>query len=321
MKKNVAALFLGVFLCLPSLIEAQKVFRVGVLVSDDQFLVALEGFKENMRELGYPERTGVEYEVHNAGGDSETLEALAREVVRNRPDVIVTSSTTATVPVAKLTQGTDLPVVFLSAADPLRFAKSYRSSGNNLTGISTATFELTAKRLELLKELAPWAKRVASLNNPNGVNYQRNLISVREAGKRLGLLIMEREASNLGELARITARLTHRMVDAIILPPDVMATRNIELVVRHAIQEKLPVIAATPMSVRRGGLATYGADYRALGRQGAALVDKIFKGARPRDLPIELPSRLIVVINLKTAKAIGLKVPKGVLLRADALVE
>ena len=133
--------------------EAQKVYHVGALVAEDQFMPAFEGFKTKMAELGYIEGKNIHYDFYNAKGDRDSIQKLAEKLVHAKPDLVVTSSTTATVPLAKLTKGTDLPVVFLSAGNPLRFVKSYPSSGNNLTGISAASLDLTAKRLELLKEL------------------------------------------------------------------------------------------------------------------------------------------------------------------------
>ena len=306
----------------PQLALTQNVFRIGALISDDLFLPAIEGFKKKMAELGYTEGKNINYELHNAKGSAETLNKLAARVVQAKPDLIVTSSTTATAPVAKMTSGTDLPVVFLSAGNPLEFVNSYASSGNNLTGISSATVALTAKRLELLKELAPWVKRVASLNNPNGVNYRENLVAVREAAGKLRFTVTEINVTSREELVRETAAITRRVTDAIFLPPDTVITKNIEVLVTHCIKEKLPLIPPSPQSlVERGGLATYAPDYLALGQQGALLVHKILKGSKPSDLPVEQPVKLKLVINLKTANAIGLKIPKEMLLRADEVIE
>src|SRR3989337_461845 len=132
--------------------EAQRVYRVGALVAEDQFIPAVDGFKQRMAELGYVEGKNIVYDFQNSKGDQDLLGKLAKALVQQKPDLIVTSSTTASVPIAKITAGTDLPVVFLSSGDPLRLVKSYASSGNNLTGISSSSIELTAKRMELLKD-------------------------------------------------------------------------------------------------------------------------------------------------------------------------
>src|SRR3989338_8105221 len=148
--------------------SAQKIYHIGALVAEDQFVPAFNGFKKKMAELGYIEGKNIRYDFYNAKGDRDSIQKLAEKLVHAKPDLVVTSSTTATVTLAKLTKGTDLPVVFLSAGNPLRFVKSYPSSGNNLTGISAASLDLTAKRLELLKELVPKVKRVVSLNAASG---------------------------------------------------------------------------------------------------------------------------------------------------------
>lgn len=306
----------------PAQAIAQRVYRIEALISDDLFVPAIEGFKKKMAELAYTEGKNINYELHNARGNAETLNKLAAKVIQAKPDLIVTSSTTATVPVAKMTSGTHFPVVFLSAGNPLEFVKSYTSSGNNLTGISSATVELTEKRLELLKELAPRVKRVVSLHNPHGVNYRDNLIAVREGVKKQGFTLIEFDITNREELVRAIAGITHKVADAIFLPPDIVITRNIEVVVEHSIKEKLPLVPPSPQSlVERGGLATYAPDYFALGQQGALLVHRIFKGSKPSDLPVEQPVKLKLVINLKTANAIGLKISREMLLRADEVIE
>jgi putative ABC transport system substrate-binding protein len=257
---------------------ANKVTRIGALVSEDFFLPAFEGFKEKMAEKGYVDGKTVQYDVRNAKGDQKALQKLALELVQQKPDLIVTSSGRATLPVAKATQGTPIPVVFLGVGNPLEFVKAYASSGNNLTGISTSVIDLTEKRLELLKQLAPRVKRVASLNNPNGLTYKDNLFAVREAAKKLGLELWEVNVTDRREIEQLIPTVTQKVVDAIFLPPDRLITGNVEVFVRHSIKEKLPLIPPSA-AYGSGGLATYGHDYVALGRQGANLADKILKGA------------------------------------------
>jgi putative ABC transport system substrate-binding protein len=300
--------------------HAAKIYRIGGLVMTDEFLPTFEGFKKAMAEAGYKEGKTVVYELHNARGDGAALQSLARQLAQGRPDLIVTTSSASTAPVARATAGTAIPVVFLGAGEPLKFVKSYASSGNNLTGISTAVLDLTEKRLELLKEIAPSVKRVALLANPLGVTYEDHLVAVKEGCKKLHFYLLQRNASNREQLEKVAAALTRKATDAIILQPDAMLGRNIDIVAEQSIREKLSLIPP-PAFIRNGGLATYGPDNAALGRQGAILVDKILKGARPADLPVEQPAKLNLVINLKTARAIGLKIPRDVFLRADLVLE
>lgn len=322
MKKAFFIFMLGSLLCLAGSAEAQKAYRIGGLVANDQFLPAVEGFKKRMADLGYTEGRNIKYEVRNAQGDRDALRKFAQKLVQDKPDVIVTSSTTATVPVARATEGTDLPVVFLSAGNPLRFVKSYASSGNNLTGISTSAIDVTEKRMELLKELAPGIKRVISLHNSKGENYEANLKATREAAKRLGLELSEVTVESYDDLLRKGNQLlTRNLGEGLILPPDATLNAFQKQISFHVIKEKLPSVAANVGNVHDGALATYAADYFALGQQGAVLVNKILKGVRPTDLPIEQPFKLKFVINLKTVKAIGLTVPKELLVRADEVIE
>lgn len=308
--------------CFANPAEAQKVYHIGALVADDSFIAAIDGFKHKMAAIGYLEGKNVLYDLNNAKGDRAALDRMAHNLVHDKPDLIVTSSTTATVPIAKASAGSSIPVVFLSAGNPLVFVKSYSSSGNNLTGVSTSTLDLTAKRLELLKELAPGVKRVISLNNPNGPNYEEHLKGTREAAAKLGLDLVEVTVTSSEDLVKRSKEvLTRRIGSAIVYPPDTSVNAALGLIYPQVVRERLPSVGTNIGNVHDGALATYAADYFSLGQQGAVMVDKILKGSRPTDLPIEQPAKLKLVINLKTAKAIGLKIPKEILLRADEVIE
>ena len=322
MKKSILALIAVWVLSCPQPSEAQKVYRIGALVASDLFVPAFEGFKKKMAELGYVEGKNVKYDFHNAKGDSETIKKLAQKLVQDKPDLIVTSSTSVTLPIAKLTEGSNLPVLFVSASDPLRFVKSYASSGNNLTGVSNSSLDLIEKRMDLLKELVPGIKRVIVLEVPSGTNYEANHRLIWEAGKKLGLDLTSVQAAGLEEIkGKISALITRQLGEAVFTPPDILVTAAIEEIARQAIKETLPLIGTNIETVKRGALATYTAAYFELGQQGAVMANKILKGAKPADLPIEQPFKLKLVLNLKTAKAIGLKVPRELLLRADEVIE
>ena len=174
-----------------------------------------------------------------------------------------------------------------------------------------------------MKEIAPTTKRIILLSNPMGENYQAYLRVAREAAKRLGLELagLEIRAASGEEVKEKLPLITRKLGDAVLVPPDVAFVAVAGDMAQQAIRERLPVVGPNVQTVRGGYLAGYSSDYYSLGQQGAMLVDKILKGARPTDLPIELPSKLTLVINLKTAKAIGLKVPKELLLRADEVIE
>jgi len=322
MNKTVSALIFGFVLSLANSSEAQKVYRIGALVATDQFIPAFEGFKKKMAELGYIEEKNIKYDLHNAKGERDALKTLAEKLVKDKHDVIVTSSTTATAPVAKASAGTNIPVVFLSAGNPLEFVKSYASSGNNITGISSSSLDLIDKRMELLKELVPRVKRVITLQVPSGTNYEKARHLTLEAARKLGLVLVEVEVSNHEEIkSKISGLVTRKLGDGVFIPPDAAVIVVMEEIAQQAIKEQLPVVGPNIENVKRGALAAYSSDYFALGQQGAVLVDKILKGAKPSDLPTEQPFKLKLVLNLKTAKAIGLKIPKEILIRADELIE
>jgi putative ABC transport system substrate-binding protein len=309
--------------CLPEARAAggQKIIAIGSLNTADQFLDAFEGFKSRMAQLGYQEGQTVRYEYHNSKGDAERLKAIAQELVQAKVSMIVTTSTTGTVAAAKATRGTGIPVVFLSAANSQLLIKDFSGSGSNLAGISSASLELTAKRFELLKELAPGAKKMALPVDPKGVNYSVIVEENRQAAAKLGFVISEIHVRSVDEIAPAMAVVTRKSYDAVFSPADTLVSAGIDWVVKQAIKEKLPTITALLVNVNRGCLATYASDYLALGKQGAVLADKILKGARPAALPIELPDKIKLALNLKTAKAIGVKIPKEMILRADEIFE
>jgi len=318
--------FLAFMLILaPCWAQAQKVYRVGALVADDQFIPAVDGFKQRMAELGYVQGKNITYDFQNSKGDQDVLKRLAEALVQRKPDLIVTSSTTASVPIAKLTQGTNLPVVFLSAGDPLRLVKSYASSGNNLTGISSSSVELTGKRMELLKNLAPKIKRVILLIDTVGIgiNHERLTADAREAAKKLGLepVQLDIQTRNADEMKQQIPLIKRSLGDALFVPPEASIVAATEDIARQVIKEKLPHVGPNIETVRRGLLAAYSSNYHSLGQQGAVLVDKVLKGARPTDLPIEQPFKLHLRLNLKTARAIGLDIPKDILLQADEIIK
>jgi putative ABC transport system substrate-binding protein len=301
--------------------EAQKIYSIASLNTSEQFVSSFDGFKARMVELGYREGRNVRYDFYNSKGDHQLLQEIAEKLAQQKPDMIVTSSTSATVAAAKATERTLTPVVFLSAGNPQKLIKSFASSGSHIAGISSASLELVAKRFELLKELAPKSKKIAMPIDPKGINYAASISEVNQAAAKMGFTVWEIPVATSDELVKAAHAITRKQVDAIFIPPDSLVSDRVDILVKQAMQERLPVVCSLLSLVERGCLATYAADYVALGRQGAILVDKILKGARPAELPIEMPHKLNLVLNLKTAKAIGLAIPREVLLRAEEVIE
>jgi putative ABC transport system substrate-binding protein len=314
---------LVIFLLVCSAISAaaQKLYSIGSLNTAEQFISAFQGFRTRMAELGYRENHNVRYQFYNSRGRNELLATLAEKLVQDKMDLIVTSSTSATAVAAKATEGTRIPVLFLSAGNPEKLVKTFSGSGGNLAGISSASLELLEKRFELLKELAPATKRVAVLHYPPGINYRSNVSETRDAAARFNLKLGEFNVTNVDEMEKSARAINRSDFDAIFAPPESFITEKIDILVRQALKEKLPLITSLLVNVERGCLATYAANYHALGRQGAALADRIFKGANPGNLPVEMPDKVNLVLNLRTAKAIDLKISKEILLRADQVFE
>jgi ABC-type uncharacterized transport system substrate-binding protein len=318
---NVAIMTLMGIIFATNAAAAEKILTIGSLNTADQFIDAFQGFKSRMAELGYKEGHNIRYEYHNSQGNAEQLRAMTRKLVQDKVNMIVTTSTTGTVAAAKATKGTGIPVVFLSAANTQLLVKGFSGSGNNLAGISSASLELTGKRFELVRELVPGAKRMVMPVDPKGVNYRMIVEENRVAAAKLGFTISELHVRDVAEIASAVQTISRKTYDAVFSPADTVVTAGIDWVVKQAIKEKLPIVTALLVNVKRGCLATYASDYGALGKQGAVLADKILKGAKPANLPVELPDKIKLVLNLKTAKAIGLKIPETMLLRADEVIE
>ena len=301
--------------------HGQKIFSIGSLNTADQFLNSFEGFRARMAELGYRDGQNVRYQYYNSRGNDELLKSLAQKLAQDKLDLIVTSSTSATVAAAKATEATRTPVLFLSAGNPQKLVKSFSSSGNNLAGISSGSLELMGKRMELLREIAPKASRVVMPVDVNSVNLASNTQEVGEAAARFGFKVSELKVASPEELEKLAAGIKRKNFDAIFTPADSLVSNGIDAIAKVAMAERLPLISSLLVLVKRGALASYAADYSALGRQGAVLADKILRGAQPTSLPIELPRKYNLAINLKTAKAIDLSISKELLLRTDDVIE
>ena len=249
------------------------------------------------------------------------LKTLAQKLAHDKLDLIVTSSTSATVAAAKATEVTRTPVLFLSAGNPQKLVKNFTSSGNNLAGISSGSLDLMGKRMELLREIAPRASRVAMPVDVNSVNLAANTQEATEAAGRFGFKVTELKVASPEELEKLAAGLQRKNFDAIFTPADSLVSNGIDAIAKVAVAERLPLISSLLVLVKRGALASYAADYSDLGSQGAVLADKILRGAPPAALPIELPRKYKLAINLKTARTIDLRIAKELLLRADDVID
>ena len=327
MKRREFITLIGGAASLPLVARAQpagRVYRVGYLAiaSREQSLHLIKAFEEGLRSLGYRVGDNVAIEYRFADSQLERLPALASDLVRLGVDIIVTGTNPNTV--AAMTATTTIPIVMASSADPVSagLVASLARPGGNVTGIAQDTGgEQHAKRVELLKDTLPNLSRVGILWNPDFAPNQDRLTSIREAAPALGLTLVPVEARGLDALEQAFATMVRERAQAfVVLGEPVLFNCRGQIAVM-AVRNRLPAISAVREYVEAGLLLSYGIDLPDQFRRSAAFVDKIFKGAKPADLPVEQPTKFEMVVNLKTAKALGIDVPPTLLARADEVIE
>ncbi|MGQ0666199.1 MAG: ABC transporter substrate-binding protein [Nitrospiraceae bacterium] len=306
-------------------IEAQsdlKTPRIGILIreADQSDSDSINGFRAGLKELGYQEGKNILIEVHNARGERGALQSAATELARNKTDLIVTIGSSATAAAMAATK--EIPVVFRLLLDPvaLGYVKSMERPGGNVTGVAGLSVQQAETRLKIFKEIVPTLRRVHifyDIYNP----ISRGHFAIAEvAATRLGLHVAGHPIGNDKELKDSINRFKKQEGDAIYYDSDVLVPSQTEIVFSVARQKKLPTMFGGPAWAARGSLAGYGPNYFEMGRQAASLVDKILKGARPGNLPVERAKKFDLFINLRTASIIGIKVPPEVLSRADNVI-
>ena len=302
-----------------------KVWRVGFLAQrrvefvDADFIYG--PFRQGMRQLGYVEGKNLVIEWRSAEGDASRLPELAAELVRLKVDVLALSGTPAAFAAQKAT--TAIPIVMIGVGDPAGngLVKSLARPGGNSTALSNMVAELGPKLLEILHSMVPRLKRVAVLVNPSNSSIAIFLKNIQTAAQKIGVVIHPVEASTPGEITSAFALMTRQNVEALIVPLEALFSQQRTQIVELAAKQRLPSIGTYGDYVEAGGLMSYGQNARENFRRAAIYVDKILKGANPGDLPVEQPTRFELAINLKTAKALGLKVPQTVLLQATKVIE
>lgn len=301
---------------------AKKVWRVGYLSmaapqADRHWVAAL---REGLRRLGYVEGENLVLEQRHAHNEARKVPELAAELVRRDVIVIVAYGTPAVNAARKL----NLPVVMTVSADPVTagLVASLARPGGNVTGFTDGHTELAPKRLEILKEIVPSVSRVAVMFNPENATTARQWKLVQPAGPRLGMAVIPVEIRGAHEIESAFATIAKERSDAVFMSPDpTWWVGNEKRMADLAIKNRLPSIGTVREFAVYGLLAAYGANFTELWRGCAAYVDRIIKGAKPGDLPVEQATRFELVINLRTAKAIGVTVPRALVLRADELIE
>jgi ABC-type uncharacterized transport system substrate-binding protein len=312
-----SALLVGV----PGVGAQGRPLRVAVLTPGLAFSPALEGLREGLAQLGYHEGKDIAFMVEDVQGDVSSLASRAARIVAAKPDVLFTVGTAAATTAKQAT--TTLPIVFTFVADPLRsgLIASYASSQNNVTGISTYAGPLSGKRLEILQEIAPGIKRVLVLVAPQESVSEQSFQALAEAALKLGIELLRHDVISKEDLEQMLKALPKGAVEAIYYVPSNLVGTHIDLLIHKAKEDRIPLSAAETSMAERGALVSYGADLRLLGIQAAKLMAKIVKGTKPAEIPIQTPERLLLTLNLITAKTIGLDIPHSILERTDRFVE
>ncbi len=315
-------------LVVPLAAEAQpaaKVPRIGLLSqasrSDPQMLGRLRAFQQGLRELGYVEGQNVAIESRWAEGKWDRLPGFAAELVRLKVDVIVAAAPFA-IQAAKQATAT-IPIVMAAVTDPVAtgFVATLAHPGGNITGLSLMTLELVGKQLEILREIVPKVSRVAVLSNPANAGTAPQLRHAQDSARALGMRLQVLEARGPSKIDSAFAAMTREQVGAVIVLIDGMFLEQRTRIADLAATRRLPAVYGIKDHVEAGGLITYGASLLDSYRRAATFVDKILKGAKPGDLPVEQPTTFELVINLRTAKALGLTLPPSLLLRVDQVIE
>jgi putative tryptophan/tyrosine transport system substrate-binding protein len=277
-------------------------------------------FRQGLRELGYLEGQTIAIKWRITEGKLDRLADMVTELVRLKMDIIVTAGTPATRAAMQAT--TTIPILMVSAGDPLRtgLVASLAQPGGNVTGSSLFGPELSAKRLQLLKETLPTTSRVALLLNPMNPANVLNFEDAQAAARALGVTLHSVEVSRPNEFMSAFAVMLRERPDALILTADGMHQQHVEQIMAFAAEHRLPVMSNLKGNVVAGALMSYGASLRDLWRRGALYVDKLLKGAKPGDLPVQQPMQFELVINLKTAEALGLTIPPSILFQADEVI-
>jgi putative ABC transport system substrate-binding protein len=301
-----------------------KTARIGFLWTSNPEAQYLDAFRAGLRELGYVEGRNVFVEQSSAANAVPRLDDLARELIARNIDIVVTQGTPAARAAARATSR--IPIV-VALGEPLnaRLAIGFGRPGGNVTGLTVLATELNAKRLELLKEMIPKASRLALLFDATATNGDGvPLVGLKElevATRSLGVRLTLLPVKGPEDFVKAFADAGEARAEAVLLSPSPVLSFHNKRLVELAARQRLPAVYGNPESVKLGGLMSYGPSYTALFHRAATYVDKIIKGAKPADLPIEQPVAFELAINLTTAKALGISVPRALVLRADHVIQ
>ena len=327
MKNKITAFVLGALLLALSFpAEAQqprKVHRIGFLsaATPSSISARIEAFRQGLRELGYTEGKNIVIEWRHAEGKADQLPGLAAELVRLKVDIVVSAGSTVTRPAKEAT--VTIPIVMAQDTDPVGsgFVASLARPGGNITGLATLAPEIGGKRLELLKEIVPKLSRVAVLGTSTRRGNAQALREIELAAGAFGVKFQYLDVLDPMDIETAFREASKGRTQAVLMLAGPIFTSHRKQLVDLAVKSRLPAIYDRAEFVEDGGLMSYGVSQNDLYRRAATYVDKILKGAKPADLPVEQPTKFELVINLKTAKQIGLTIPPNVLARADKVIK
>ncbi len=298
-----------------------RVWQIGFLAADSASTRLYDSFRQGMRDLGYIEGQTCVIRSRFADGKYERLPAFAEELVRSKVDVLVAGTTLSVQAAKKATSS--IPIVMVAIPDPIGegFAGSLSRPGGNITGLSTIVTEASAKHVELLRAVIPKLSRIAVLINPSNPSDSLILEQISGAAFSSGVQVLPFEAGSVAEIEAGFSAMTRARVEAAIVAADSFFEVQRDQIARLAVKNRLPTIYSNRELTEAGGLMSYGQDLGDQYRRAAGYVDKILRGAKPSDLPVEQPLVLELVVNRKTAKALGLTLSTELLLRADKVID
>ena len=324
MKKRLVSLPLAALLLvggLPVQAQQQKVYRIGVLFPGGPLSETIDGLREGLKELGFEEGKQFTLAIRDTKGDAKAAADAARTFEQEKVNLIYAMASSVIVAAKEATQ--NIPIVFSIGTDPVAMGlvSDFAKPGGRLTGVHFLVRDLTSKRLEVLKELLPKLRGVVTVYDPASQVAKESAQLARAEAKRLGLKFIERHVKSVEELRQALQALKAGEADAFFYTPDPMVVSQAQLIIDTAKAKKLPTMFQEQSLVAKGGLASYGQSYYEMGRLSAKYVQKVLSGTPPRDLRIETFDDVELVINLKTANALGLTIPPNVLARAKKVIK
>lgn len=305
--------------------QPERMRRIGVLVgqaeNDPDTKARLTGFQEALAKAGWSEGRNVSVDYRFAAGRAEHVEALAKELVALQPDVIIAQGTSVTAALQR--ESNKIPIVFVTVSDPIGsgFVASLPRPGGNMTGLLQYEAGIVGKWMAMLKEIAPSLAHVALVANPKVTAYDYFLRAAQAAAPSLAIEIVPSPIESAGDIERVIDSVARVPNSGLLLPPDPTTITHRDLIVALAARHRLPAVYSLRIFITAGGLMSYGIDVVEIFRLAATYADRILRGATPAELPVQAPTKFETIVNLKTAKVLGLDVPPSLILRADEVIE